>query len=388
MILGGHDATSNETLRSPRISGLIPFKAYLHSLWEPLLMRHLPPTFRRLFRRRLAAFTLVELLVVIAIIGVLVALLLPAVQQARESARRMQCTNRMKQVGLALHNYHDTYLAFPAMQLQVTQSHPSGFVSLLPYIEQSAVWEAVTNANPPYGSNWNPAQQNTLISELACPSDPNWSSRAGVAGRKPRNYHFSVGDSIRNNHLSSSSRRGMFVAQHNHRFSDLTDGTSNTVALSEVVVGPNSITRFLKGNVAVTPGINSNPSSPADCWAARGTMGTVDPGVEVTAESYVHRAPGSRWAEGRVFFSGFSTVLPPNAPRCTIAHNDTVWGVWTPSSYHPGGVNVGRADGSTQFVSETIDSGDPTSVEALTGVSSFGVWGAMGSINGGESWGG
>jgi len=335
---------------------------------------------------RRAGFTLVELLVVIAIIGVLIALLLPAVQQARESARRMQCSNRMKQVGLALHNYHDTHSAFPTLRMQVAPSRPSGFVALLPYIEQRAVYERASDAATPFGtSDWNPAEQNTLIPELLCPSDPYWSSRASVGGRKPRSYHFCVGDSIRNNHIDSSSQRGMFVMEANLSFKDLVDGTSNTLALSEVVVGPNSITRTMKGNVAVTPGMNTNPASPADCWAARGINGEVDAAVPVTAESYVHRAPGSRWAEGRVFFSGFSTVLPPNSPRCTIAHNDGSWGVWTPSSFHPGGVICGRADGSTQFVPETIDSGDPTATEVTDGRSPYGVWGALGSINGGEA---
>ncbi|MHC2070565.1 DUF1559 family PulG-like putative transporter [Bremerella sp. T1] len=336
---------------------------------------------------RRAGFTLVELLVVIAIIGVLIALLLPAVQQARESARRMQCSNRMKQVGLALHNYHDTHGAFPALQMQAAPSRPSGFVALLPYIEQTAVWNRASGAATPFGAgDWNPAEQNTLIPELLCPSDPYWSSRADVTGRKPRSYHLCVGDSIRNNHNTSSSKRGLFVTQTNLAFRDIVDGTSNTLAISEVVVGPNNITRTMKGNVAVTPGINTNPSSPADCWAARGVNGEVDAAVPVTAESYVHRAPGSRWAEGRVFFTGFSTVLPPNSPRCTIAHNDGSWGIWTPSSFHPGGVLCGRADGSTQFVPETIDAGDPTAVEATTGPSPYGVWGALGSINGGEAY--
>ncbi|MBI1246498.1 DUF1559 domain-containing protein [bacterium] len=337
-------------------------------------------------RMRPTGFTLVELLVVIAIIGVLIALLLPAVQQARESARRMQCSNRTKQVGLALHNYHAAFNAFPAMQMQAAPSHPSGFMAILAYLEQTAVWELASKASPPFGSaDWNPAQQSTLIPELLCPSDPYWSSRASVSGRMPRSYHFCVGDSIRNNHTTSSSKRGMFVPLENRSISDITDGTSNTFALSEVVVGPNSVTRTMKGNVAVTPGINSNPSNPADCWAASGPNGQIDPAVAVTAESYVHRAPGSRWAEGRVFYSGFNTVLPPNSPRCTTGATDASWGIWTPSSFHPGGVVCGRADGSTQFVTDTVDSGDPTSPEVTSGRSPYGIWGALGSINGGEA---
>ncbi|MEX1041841.1 MAG: DUF1559 domain-containing protein [Pirellulaceae bacterium] len=331
-------------------------------------------------------FTLVELLVVIAIIGVLVALLLPAVQQAREAARRMQCMNRIKQLGLALHNYHDTYQSFPASQLQVTPSRPSGFVSLLPFIEQTAIWEEVTAGNPPYGaSDWNPYHGQTLIPELSCPSDPNYSSRARSNSYKPRSYHFSVGDSIYDNHAASSTRRGMFVAQWNTNFHELVDGTSNTIALSEVAIGGTTVTRQIRGSVAVTPGIGSDPSSPADCLAARGPNNMIMDGISVTAESSIGRAPASRWAEGRTFFTGFSTVLPPNSPRCTTAEADDRMGIWTPSSYHPGGVVAGIADGSSRFVAETIDAGDPTMEEVSGGFSPYGIWGAMGSINGGES---
>ncbi len=335
----------------------------------------------RITNRR--GFTLVELLVVIAIIGVLVALLLPAVQAAREAARRSQCTNNLKQLALGVHNYHDTYKALPYLRMTVGPAHPSGFVGLLPFIEQQPLYDLAVAATPPFGTGWNPTGQNERINAFRCPSDPIWGERAG--GRGPRSYHFSVGDSIRDNHGAGSSRRGMFVAMFTGDMARIGDGTSNTVALSEVAIGPDRLSRDIKGNAVVTPGINTNPSSPAECWAARGTGGQVHENFEVTAESSVGRAPGSRWAEGQTFFGGFSTVLPPNSPRCTIAHSDNTWGVWTASGYHPGGVVVAMGDGSVRFVSETIDAGDPTRTEVTSGPSPFGVWGALGSVRGGES---
>lgn len=331
-------------------------------------------------------FTLVELLVVIAIIGILIGLLLPAVQAAREAARRSQCINRLRQLGIALQNYHDVNRTFAPMRMWAAPARPSGFVALLPFVEQTGIWAEITSAQPPFGSaDWNPYHQNTLLPEYSCPSDPNWRERATLSGRKPRSYHFCVGDSIYNNNSNSSSRRGMFVEQYVIATQDIVDGTSNTIALSEVGIGPTRVTRYIIGNVAVTPGIATNPSSPADCWAARGTGGMVNSSVEVTAQSYVHRAPGTRWAEGRVFYSGFSTVLPPNAPRCTYAHNDTLYGVWTASSFHPGGINVGMADGSARFISETIYAGDPTAPEVQDGPSPYGVWGGLGTIRGSET---
>ena len=138
------------------------------------------------------AFTLVELLVVIAIIGILIALLLPAVQAAREAARRMQCTNQLKQLGLSVHNYHDTYKACPVSGIGGSENH-SPFVGLLPYFEQTARFELLSsvgfNANP-YGSN---RAFFGKLNLLACPSDGQTSS-IGENDYTPSNYCFSLGD--------------------------------------------------------------------------------------------------------------------------------------------------------------------------------------------------
>ncbi len=346
--------------------------------------------------KRDGGFTLVELLVVIAIIGVLVALLLPAVQAAREAARRTQCTNNLKQHGLALHNYHDTYKAFPYMQLPALQfigttgtSRLSGFISLLPFIEQQPLHDEILGTNPPYGSvgpwdSWGPWQQR--ISAFECPSDGNFRSAPGPG---PRNYNFSVGDSIRRvwQPHPENTRRGLFTIDRARRFADVVDGTSNTVALSERVIGLDN-QRDIRGNVARNIFLGDPPpSTPAACFATRGAAGRyadtvqVFPGHEVNG----HGISGRRWAHGIPFYNAFNTVLPPNSPTCVSGPSEQGSAILSATSRHPGGVNVAMGDGSVRFISETIDAGGPTRFEVTTGASPFGVWGALGSITGGET---
>ena len=360
-----------------------------------------------------AGFTLVELLVVIAIIGILVALLLPAVQAAREAARRMQCSNNMKQFGLALHNYHDTYKAFPprrggtsgkgnTRRFDGNYDRKSAFIFLLPFLEQKPMADQIRAGNVtdtagnviwpdgPAGwynnANWLPWR--TQLSTVVCPSDTPFYIPTQQARHS---YAFSLGDSAGTGSPSLAWNnavnpiRGMFAGSNARvirPFSHLKDGTSNTIAMSERLSGDNARIGAATGEdirTGTARNIPSSVTSPVTCLAT------------ATGKRYVgipvKRMFGYLWADGQAERVGFTTILPPNAPSCTSNNNnnaDSQGGILSPSSYHPGGVMGVMADGSVRFISETINTGDLSAPGVLNGPSPYGVWGALGSINGGE----
>lgn len=216
-------------------------------------------------RKLLRGFTLIELLVVIAIIAILIALLLPAVQQAREAARRTQCKNNLKQIGLALHNYHDVYNVFPPGRTRWTQTaivdpwytgNISWLPRLLPQIEQAAIYNSIdwnlgqgTSATDGHGGV-NGASPNgarrRIVPAFRCPSDGGtgavpWKTPAGVAvtGAAPSNAYASgnyVGN-VGNTTRLTANPPGIFGQNTRIGMRDITDGTSNTLAASEVVIG-------------------------------------------------------------------------------------------------------------------------------------------------------
>ncbi len=357
-------------------------------------------------------FTLVELLVVIAIIGILIALLLPAVQAAREAARRSQCSNNLKQFGLAVHNYVDTYGVFPNKKQGTQQGgcdnmngqYGSVWMRLLPYYEQQALYDQWSSANTfngtsfaafgpcPWGThddNYTPYYQQ--VSTLLCPSDGNAANKnPGDYGRN--NYVVSVGDSIHSNNSTapytrygnndSTESRGVFGNLGGKiTFALITDGTSNTVMLSEHLVstGDGSVTRDVKYSVT---GVLTNP---ALCLAQ---LDPTDSRRFTTGNITTWR--GRYWNHGATSHVGFNTVLPPNGPSCSEVGNGTSTndngdhGVFPPSSNHPGGVNVAMADASVRFISETINSGNTAAAPTISGASRYGVWGALGTRDGGE----
>lgn len=341
---------------------------------------------------RRPGFTLVELLVVIAIIGILIALLLPAVQAAREAARRSQCSNNLKQAGLALHNYHDTVKCFPfrmggtsgACDATSNCSRVSGWVMLLPYMEQGALYSKIT-AGGTYGATtyppWGPHPWDTnfapwlqRIPSLICPSDANVKNYKNITQFGPANYCFCVGDTSQGINTGwNRNPRGIFGYYSAVDTSAVEDGTTNTLAVSERAFCLDNTK--VKGGRANSVAVNPNPSI---CYN------------QVTGDTYTTPAgciAGLRWEDGNVGFTAVNTVLPPNSPTCQTGTWDGDDGVYPPTSYHPGGVMGLLADGSTRFVSETIESGTLTTAAPTTlrAPSPYGVWGAMGTRVGSES---
>jgi prepilin-type N-terminal cleavage/methylation domain-containing protein/prepilin-type processing-associated H-X9-DG protein len=333
-------------------------------------------------------FTLVELLVVIAIIGILIALLLPAVQSAREAARRAQCLNHLKQLGLALHNYYDTHNAFPALiggpsesgMNGATTPRFSGFIGMLPFLEQLPMYETISKS-PTYV--WNAGFQpwKTQTPTLLCPSDIDTKDVVhddGVTVWGHNNYAFCTGDSYRYLHWDTSTWaypkkapvRGLFGPHSYTRIAEITDGTSNTIAMGEIAKPP-------AGNAFGRNSFN-NTTNPVNCRAdyANGKY------LNESALLARNRSLGTRWCDGRAGYTGCNAILPPNGPVC---NGQTTLGVLTMGSRHPGGVNVAMADGSVRFVSETIDTGNLSASAVDTGTSPYGAWGAMGSKDGGEA---
>jgi len=352
-------------------------------------------------------FTLVELLVVIAIIGILVALLLPAVQAAREAARRMQCGNNLKQIALGIHNYESSYKKFPSMQSGTgtivagrQRFAMGGFYQTLPYCEQSSLYDRLQVLDlEPWNGN---ALYLTRVPYLECPSDvgqqdPSNSGRT----RTLTSYAFCSGDNYamsqivqggteeRNSAALANQKlmilnRGIFGRSNYPSMSEITDGTSNTMMLGE---RSRPDTTNAKGSAILIAGQIAT-FSPLTCK------------VEFTGRLYLNPAlvflsdtqPGYRGMAGNAFFAGVNTILPPNSAVCIIGSGSVSphWfgGLWTATSEHPGGVQVALADGSVRFISNTIDAGNQAAIApaaTAAGPSPYGVWGALGTKASGES---
>jgi len=352
-------------------------------------------------------FTLVELLVVIAIIGILIALLLPAVQAAREAARRSQCTNNLKQLSLAVHNFHDVNKKYPpqsfslffreALSAQYGWDRMGYLTHLLPYIEQKALYDQVLEYtrldNRPWSTGNFPdgrlSPYRTVIASILCPSDPEQKPILGDVAST--SYHCNHGDIWMN--WDWWEWRGPFGNGERGEctFATLLDGSSNTIMLAELAIGrtPGS-SAPVKGGIATGAALNQG-SSPAPCLARRGPngilTGTCQDSLGVTGWGI-----GRRWGDAHSIYTTFFTVLPPNCPTCANAHGED-WAQPVPSSHHPGGVNVAMCDASVRFISETINAGDPNQTpppmggrpQDYIGPSLWGVWGALGTTRGKES---
>ena len=288
--------------------------------------------------QRARGFTLIELLVVIAIIAVLIALLLPAVQQAREAARRTQCKNHLKQFGLSLHNYHDTFLVFPPGAVRRYYTPPafpacggswctsmlSWGSRILPYMDQAPLYSQINWEIEPGMTAPNIALRAKSIAAFRCPSDPGRGSAPATSA--PSNYMASIGDAVRDRQ-QVANWKGVLDTNSNSAIRDVTDGTSNVVVLSEIRVGyPADQTQNPVGTACPAPGAITNPS-----------------------------ARGRSWMYADIAFSyAFTTAYPPNSPlgECYLNSDYVLAGA---RSFHTGGVHVLLIDGSVRFVGDNLD---------------------------------
>ncbi|NLF70535.1 MAG: DUF1559 domain-containing protein [Candidatus Anammoximicrobium sp.] len=337
-------------------------------------------------------FTLVELLVVIAIIGILVALLLPAIQAAREAARRTQCANNIKQLGLALHNYHDTYHALPYLSVQATAANQfvSGLVGMLPFVEQGTLFDEIASTTtygtvtyPPYQSYFSKTTAyvpwTTMIPGYRCPSDPEFNEK-NPDGYGRNSYCFSVGDWTPR--VYDTGTRGPFACRKTFNFSAVTDGLSNTIAMSERCLGTAQGQKVKGGAVNNQTSIGTSPTanSPIGCMSTLGESGLYRSGLTYSA-----------WRGGSLWFAGFpsttmvNTILPPNGPTCLRTSDGAEQMLVPPTSHHPGGVHVVFCDGAVSFISDSVDTGNLALPSTSAGVSPYGVWGGMGSREGSEA---
>lgn len=330
---------------------------------------------------RKRGFTLIELLVVIAIIAVLIALLLPAVQQAREAARRSQCKNNLKQLGLAMHSYHDSHRTLPPGRLVTGvsgQGHCfSAYAHLLPYLDQVPLYQLIDfNSNPDIIPGNNAAATAAMLPVLSCPSDATIVLQTGFG---THNYPLGTGSTypVSSRNPGGVKVTGIFYENSSVKFSDIIDGTSQTACISETVKselgGPSTWDGVSATNGFVLTSGNDN--------LLNGPELTNYSSQCAGAGLLLQQSRGSKWMYGAPGHSMYNHMRTPNAksgPDCRggIPHSNKTDAQWilvsldvAARSRHIGGVHALFCDGHIQFVSDSVNQA---------------IWQAVGSRNGGE----
>jgi len=335
-----------------------------------------------------SAFTLIELLVVIAIIAILIALLLPAVQQAREAARRTQCKNNLKQIGLALHNYHDTFNTFPqcvywgyappGTNLQTAARGATWITMILPYIEQANLYAGINFSAPIFGQTvGGKAVQSVRLSGFECPSDPGFGGGGNRHNLGWTNYVGTEGYDWWAR--PGSTLTGAFELNQHTRMGMITDGTSNTLMVVECSTRgfeplPGQPGHHKNGGGAPRGGDANNSVFHSLLVALCN-----EPSVMSTANE--NGGYGARRHDGSAvdFWGawGGPYAYHPGFIHCFGINNN-----WPgASSRHTGGVQALMADGAVKFLSENIDYPGEPSIGYAKGA---GVWGGLNTISGSE----
>jgi prepilin-type N-terminal cleavage/methylation domain-containing protein/prepilin-type processing-associated H-X9-DG protein len=329
-------------------------------------------------------FTLIELLVVIAIIAVLIALLLPAVQAAREAARRAQCVNNLKQLGIAVHNYHDVVGTLPPGQLMGNDwGDYSAHVFLLPYLEQGPLYNSINfadvyvspwnlNQGAYWKSTWNMTAWYTKLNTFLCPSDID-----RLTTPQGHNNYVACSGSAPASCADIGPFNGVFIASSAGKcptcvntntaaqvfaIRDVTDGTSNTMCFSEKVKGvTDNSTRDLSFPISSVFDLalgSANKDQPTGYWqlckALNPAKASLETGQGFTTDP---NGVGCLWSSGYPPQTRFTSIMTPNTWSCDYGNGGaSIRGAHTASSHHAGGVNVMFCDASVKFVKNSIAS--------------------------------